>query len=516
MKKPRFASLLTAAFLACVWAGLGGVPGPVQAAAKASGAAKKALGPLLLPTAPPLGDPRAVPYPVYGASPVPGIGPGAKKIDGVSANLSLLEAINVAIARSPVLAAARQDVELARANAIATAAPALPGVGLSYQRQQARRQDQGLLATTIQTPPTRDHPFGETRTFYFATNLSAFSSGVTGFLSQLIFDGGKTGYLIRSAYKAQVAQSDTYKRQLQTTVNETTFAYYSTLENGRLMLMNIALVKMFHELEDFARHAVALGKADNSDVASIQEQDLIQQSQALQAQNNFVAAQTALANAMGLDGYADILPRDDAPQSGQIDAMKILQPPSYDRAIARAMLLRPDYASAVAGLESAAYGVKSARRMSMPQVSIGASASSNSTNDNAGVFRNNSAVTLNATLPIFDQGATLSTRVAAQASYDQAVAILDFTRQQVQTDVQTAVTTLSGARAALAIAHQTVHKAAEEMALRRQLYPAGDAQVSDLLDALTTFADALTQEVGAIYNVRVAEQAYYLAVGENP
>lgn len=510
------APLLTAAVFSFITLLVALPNGAAEAAGSGGTKSGKPIGPVTIATFPPLADPRSIPYPVYGATPVPGIGPGAKKIEGIAANIGLVESINVAIARSPVLAAARQDVQLARANAMFTAAPALPNVGVNYSRVHNQQQDRFLQPFTFTTQPTRDHPFGEDRTIFVPTVLSSFSTQIVGFLSQLIFDGGKTGYLIRSAHKTSIAQAETYKRSLQTTVNLTTSAYYATLVNERLMLVDVALARMFHDLADFARGEVKAGKADESDVAAIEQQELVQQFQAVKSQNAYVSAQTAFVSAMGVDGYADILPLDDAPQSDQLESMKMLEPLSYDRAIARAMLLRPDFASSQHNVESAAYALKSAERMLYPSLSAVASASDNSTSVNSGDFRMNSSVTLNGTLPIFDQGNTVATRASAKAGYDQALATLEVTRLQVQSDVQTAVTTLVGTRAALNIAHKTVQKAAYEMALRKRLYAGGDAQVADLLDALTTYADAVTQEALAIYDVRQAEQAYYLAVGENP
>ena len=492
-------------------------PSAAGAAGKSGGASSAPLEPIVIPTAPPLDDPRTIPFPVFGGAPAAGIGRGSAAISGVPAEIDLTAAMNIAVARSPVLASARQDYELARVNVAATALPALPNAALQYQRVQIARQDTASIPIVTRTDPTRDHPFGQIVTRGFITpTLSAAQSNLTAFLTQLVYDGGKTGLQIRSAYRSQVAQADTYRRSLQDVVFNATTAYYNALVAQRTMLVDVALVKQFRDIEDLCKAAIAAGKADPSDLASIEVQTLQQQYFTVKAQIAALTAQAAFANAIGLAGNADVFPADDAPQSDAVDGMHVLDVPSYQTAAARALLLRPDYLAGTKNAEAAWLGLRAAKKSLYPQITGTLSSADFSTNDNSGVFRNNASVSAFAQLPIFDGGNAAVNRGTAQASYDKAMADVATVRLQVQSDVQTAVLTLAGSRAALATAHKQVRKAGEEMALRRQLYRRGDAQISDILDAQTTYADALTQETAAIYDVRQAEQAYSYAVGEKP
>ena len=176
------------------------------------------IAPSVIPTLPPASKALQIPYPALG-TPAPNV--TASYVDAtVPQTVNLRQAILIGIARSPLLASARGDVQVARGNVTLARVPILPNLGATAATTRSGRQ-----AGAGSTP----NPSSTAASFSSSIASEVTSNSLTADLRQLIFDGGKTYAAIKAASSSQNAAITTYQRQLQTVVFDVASAYYNAL-----------------------------------------------------------------------------------------------------------------------------------------------------------------------------------------------------------------------------------------------------------------------------------------------
>ncbi len=481
--------------------------------------------PYPLTTLGPPADASDLKYPAYG-TPVPGVGAGVAAAD-VPPEIGLQQAIAIAFARSPALGIARADVGIQAAAVRLQRAGLLPlfdaGSSYGYSHSQAGGFTSGVNGVGTGTGTGT----GGTGTGGIGTGggtrgaRTSFGGGGSGTsatfslsLSQLIYDGGRIAAAVRAAQRSEVASIDVYRRDLQTVANNVAQAYYSYLSAQRLVQVDLEIVRQDQVQEDLVRAQVRAGTSAPADIATVQLPSAQARLAVVRAQGAQFGSEATFANAMGLDANVRVQPVDDAPvfTRTQVSAIPI---PTYDEALRRAIALRPDYDSSIQSVRQAEYSLRSARLGRSPVLSGSASASDNSTDANAGTFRNAQSVGLALTIPLYDQGVTAANTASARASLDVASATLQQTTLGVQLSVKQALTNLVSARAALDQTQQEYATAVTNVRSTQAQYRAGVTTLPLLLNAQVQLTTALTDQVTAVYALREAEQTYLYQIGAN-
>jgi outer membrane protein TolC len=209
-----------------------------------------------------------------------------------------------------------------------------------------------------------------------------------------------------------------------------------------------------------------------------------------------------------------IQPVDDAPvfTASQVSTIPV---PSYDTALKRALALRPDYDSVLQVVNANKASLSEARLGLFPVLTGSGSANDNSTNSNAGAFRNSQQVGLSLAIPIYDQGTTAANVAAAKANLNNAYANLQNTALTVQLNIKQSLTSLVSAQAALVETQQEYATALTSLQATQAQYRAGVTTLPLLLNAQVGLTQALTDQVTAVYTLRQDEQTYLFAVGSN-
>ena len=457
------------------------------------------IAPSAIPTLPPASSSLTLPYPAVG-TPAPGVTASAVN-PSVPQVISLRQAILIAVAKSPLMATARGDLQLAKASVDLARAPILPLV-------------QGSASTTHvnSSPGTLQTGRNGTTGVGFGSSVAA-SNNLSASLSQLLFDGGKVFEEIKSASASQVATIDTYQRDLQTVAYNVATAYYNALSAQRTTAVDAETVQQDTVQENLVIAEYHAGQASLVDIATA-ELPVAQARLALVQQQGVEAGnQAALANAMGLDANTVVRPADDASTYQQVVATSIAIP-TYDKAIAQAYLLRPDLSSAAQNVKAAEYTLRAAHLGYWPTVN-GTSTYGLGSNDVAGGnFSNSWTIGANLTLPIFDASIRASIE-QAQGSLSTAIASYQTTQLGVQLNVKQTLTALISARAALDASQVAYSEAATVLRATQAQYQAGVTTLPLLLNAQVQLTTALVNEVNAIYSLRQAEQAFLFATGQN-
>ncbi|MFN2529025.1 MAG: TolC family protein [Candidatus Baltobacteraceae bacterium] len=449
------------------------------------------------PTPPPI--PRAsstrLPYPAFG-TPAPGIAQGVP-VAGIPQKITLGQAIDIAVARSPVLAAARGSEAVSAAQVDLARVPALPN--LSGTAAITRNSSQG--GSTGGSGGVR-------------AGGSFTQNSLSANLRQLIFDGGRVAAQIRSAQENQQGAVATYRRNLQTLTFNVATAYYNALSAQRATALAADIVLQNQTQESLVLAQIRAGTAARSDLATAQFPTAQARVALVRAQGAELAAFATFANVLGLEANADVRPADDTPVN---PTASLLQAPllSYDRAYTRALELRPDYNAANHTVTSAQDALKAARLGRFPSLSGTASDGVSSTNATGGDFRNANSVGAALAIPIFDAGLTKAQSAQSQAQLDIANANLQTSRLGIGLSVQQALVNLISAQSALTQAQAELHKAQEVLRATQAQYKAGVTTLPLLLNAQVGLTQAQTDQLNAVYQLRQAEQNYLYALGEN-
>ena len=457
------------------------------------------IAPSEIPTLPPASSTLTLPYPAVG-TPAPGVTASAVNPD-VPQTVTLRQAIMIAVAKSPLLASARGDLELAKASKHLAQAGILPNVSANASTSHLHAQPGGKTGGTS----------GSGGSFVGSSEIA--SNNLSANLSQLLFDGGRVFEQIKSASASQVASLDIYQRDLQTVAFNVAAAYYTALSAQRTTAVDNEIVRQDQVQLNLVIAQYHAGQSSLVDVATA-ELPVSQARVALVQQQGIEAgAQAALANAMGLDANTIVRPADDASSYQQVVATAIAIP-TYDKAISQASLLRPDLASAAQTVKAAEYSLHAARLGYVPTVNGTTSYGVGSNDVAGGSFTNNWSIGANLTLPIFNADIRANIE-SAQGNLMKATAAYQTTQLGVQLNVKQTLTSLISARAVLDATQVSYNEAATVLRATQAQYRAGVTTLPLLLNAQVQLTTALVNEVNAIYNLRQAEQAFLYATGQN-
>lgn len=511
----RLSRFLALAGALCLGALAAAAPAAAQAPAAKPAAAKTAAPamptPLPLPSArpsatpvaiptpitalPPASQPSTLPYPAYG-TPAPGVDRGTAAA-GVKQVVSLDEATAIGFASSPLLAQARAAIAIAHAPVELAKTAVLPNISGSVATSRTDRQNGSSTGGAAS----------------LGGGITSNSLGAT--LKQLIFDGGKVAAQLRAAKSNEGAATAQYKRQLQTVAFNVANAYYAALAAQRATEVAAETVRLNQVNEDLVSAQVRAGVASRVDLATAQFPTAQSRVALVKAQGAELSAQAAFVNALGLDVNTLVLPKDDGNVLQTKAAVTTIAIPTYEAAIQRALMLRPDYAAAVQTVEGNKASVRAARLGTYPNINGTATTGTASTDVVGGTYRNASQIGVTLTIPIFDQGITAAQTAQAQGQLDQAVAQLANTKLAVQLNVKQTLVSLIASRAAFDQTQAELAKAQEVLAATQAQYQAGVTTLPLLLNAQVGLTQALTDQVSAIYSLRQAEAAFLYAEGAN-
>jgi outer membrane protein len=480
-----------------------GAPQPAGANATGGNAAINASA---IPSLAPADQAAPLPFPAYG-TPAPvsqtRVAPGVPQV------ITLQQAVLIAYARSPLLASARADVEIASAPVSLAQSALFPAVTGNASSTRAHREGGGTTTTGTGT--------GTTGTTAFNPNTTTNSLSVS--LQQLIFDGGRVAAQIRGARATQSASIATYQRQLQTVGFDVATAYYNTLAAQRQTQVALTTVQLDTVQENLVNAQIRAGTAARTDLATAQLPTAQARVAVIRSQANEQVQLATFANTLGLDADIAVQPKDDVPAvsatAGTLAVAPAFPTPTYQTAVTRALALRPDLTAQQQNIIANQENVRAARLGNFPNVNGNASYGTTSTDPGGGTFRNAGSIGLALTIPFYDRGQTKALTAQAQGQLDRALAQLQVAQQGVQLNVRTALVNLVAAYAALDQTNAELQKAQEVLRATQAQYRAGVTTLPLLLNAQVGLTQALTDEVTSVYTVRQAEQALLYAEGAN-
>jgi outer membrane protein len=332
-------------------------------------------------------------------------------------------------------------------------------------------------------------------------------------LRQLIYDGGRVIAQIHTARANYNAATGTYERTFQTIAFNVATAYYNALQAQQSTIVAQQVVHQNEVQEQLVLAQLRAGTASKVDVATAQLPVAQAKVSLVRAQGTELQAYAAFANALGLDANTLVRPINDTTANSPTTLLQ-QQPVSYDAAVKRALLLRPDYVAAQQTVVAQQYNLQFERSGTLPALNGTASYGTASTTTNGGDYRPSNSVGLVLSIPLYDQGITRAQTELATGQLNQASAQLESTRLNVELNVQQALVNFVSAQAAVTQAQAELAKAQEILRATQAQYRAGVTTLPLLLNAQVGLTQAQTDELTAVYSLRQAEQSYLYALGE--
>ena len=427
---------------------------------------------------------------------------GGQSPGSAPANLTLAEAVRVALEKNPTVQAADAYSKAVHQGIAEARAARWPRVDFSegFTRGNNPVYVFGGLLTERQFT-ANDFALGFLNTprplDIFHTQFSA---------AVPLYDAGQIGRRIKDAKLSEQGANEGGQRTRQELIFNVVKAYTNELLARESTRVGEAAVKTAQSDLHQAQTRQEQGQAVPSDLLSAQVQLAQAQEDLLQAQNAVDLAHAALNVAMGL------------PEDAATTIETGLKECSFDAGTIsdrqqRALKDRPDLREAGLGVQHADNGKRMARAEFLPKVNAFSSwEEDNQTFLNHG--GNNWTVGASLNFNIFDGGANRARLAAARYRQIQAQAQFVQMTADVKLQVREAYLNLTTAQQRVNVSRQAQSQAEESLRIVQNRYEAGLATITDLLQVETANSSAQKNYLNALFDYRLSFAALELATGE--
>ncbi len=313
----------------------------------------------------------------------------------------------------------------------------------------------------------------------------------------------------------------TMSRNEQTKQNlifQVTQAYYNVLKAQELVKVDREILARSLENTDRVRAFVEAGIQIEADVATAQVREANDELSLLNDQNALEIAMATLPRIMGLDPATLITVAQDTDyelyrDKGQIEVIEV----SVEEAIQRAFETRPEFKELQSTINQLEWTVTLARLDRWPHLNAEYNYGVNLDDylherETFTDFRS-WEVRTTLTFPIFDGGVTKRRVQEAELSLEQVRENASDLERSIALDVRQAYLNLRRAERAVEISNTQVRNAELSLQVIRGRFEQELSILLELLDAQTVFAQALTNQVRAFYDYKIAQVALQRAMG---
>jgi outer membrane protein len=428
------------------------------------------------------------------------VGAGAEAEEG-SARLTLPQAIEIALERSPLLKAGRSQVEAAGAGVDRARAGFLPRIDVSegFARSDnpvfafSSKLNQGRFTASDFAISTLNHP----------DPINNFRTAFT--LSQPLFEGGKSLYAYDRAKLDHGATRHRLERREQEVIFQTARAFYEVLLAEADLDVVRAGLATAEANRALARARFAAGLVVESDVLSADVRLAGLKEQEIVALNGAELAKAGLNEVMGR-------PLEERVEVSAPAVERALTAEEPEELGARALAKRPDYLGLGLEERARARGIDAARAEFFPTVSATASYEVNNLEV---VTKGQDSWFLGLVLRwnLFNGFGDQAGIVEARARLAETRAVREGLSNRIRLEVKEALLRLRAATERIGVARAAARHAEESLRIVRDRYDGGLTTIVDLLATEAALTEARTRVTRALYDKNVADARLELALG---
>lgn len=350
----------------------------------------------------------------------------------------------------------------------------------------------------------------------FGFERDNYDLGMSG--QYTLWDNGQREANFSQAKERRDATLNRNEQTKQNLIFQVTQAYYNVLKAQELVKVDREILERSRENTNRVRAFVEAGIQIEADVATAQVREANDELSLLNDQNALEIAMATLPRIMGLDPATLITVAEDTDyqlysEKGQIEVIEL----SVEEAIQRAFETRPEFKELQSTINQLEWGLTLARLNRWPQLNAEYNYGVNLDDylherENFTDFRSwEVRTTLN--FPIFDGGVTKRRVQEAELSLEQTRENASDLERSVALEVRQAYLNLRRAETAVEISNTQVRNAELSLQVIQGRFEQELSILLELLNAQTEFAQALTNQVRAFYDYKIAQVALQRAMG---
>lgn len=418
-------------------------------------------------------------------------------------SLSLSDAIDLAFAQNPDLAAASARIGQAEARVAEVAAGFYPKltarVGYDYTSNPA------LAFSYIVSQRRFDlNPADFNQDINNPGWVENFRPEVIGSIN--LYRGGQDDYLKKAAelgVQATELEHAALRNRLAAAV---TSAYYAALSAPKQADVAQRSVHTVEKEMESTKARVDEGVALRGDVLSLEVRSKAARENELQARNAINLSRSALKTLLGES-------KNELPELSERELPEPVLKDSLMKAFDQAMGQRPEMQAATHQVQIRQHELDAAHGANLPRINAYAAYGSNSRTLDPSTYKDNTSIGINAEYDLFSGGAITARISGAERRLVEAQAVEQKTRLEIENEVRQAYSTLEQAIERVKVAEAGASSAEEALRLVNEQYHGGTATVTRYLEAETDRASATLRAIVARFEAQVAEAQLLQATG---
>jgi len=411
--------------------------------------------------------------------------------------LTLDQCIKIALEQASDMKLANLDLKSAKLNLDDARAGYLPTVDVNGQYQFSDKVDLGWSPNN------------------YNAQLNA---------SYNIWDSGRRKTGLEQAKVSQKITMAGYDGTKQNLIYNLIQSYYDLLQAEKLVLVDEKLLEISKTNTEKVQAFQEAGRSIPADVAAAKSQQASDELSILRDKNNVEISRSNLAAIMGLNPVIHIEIEDDPDYETYIkleaqstESALALSNVSLEDSIKKALQTRPELIQSRNRLVSQEWSLRLTQIERYPIVTADAGYNV-MISDYLHVrdaFKNHRGwdVQTRVSFPLFDAGSSKRQEQKAEIALEQLKENIRDQERSITLNVQQAYLNLESAKKGLDIAKEQVRDAFESLNVTQGRYEQNMSIFLEVLSAQSRYAQALTNQVQAFYNYKLAEKAMQKAIG---
>ncbi len=361
----------------------------------------------------------------------------------------------------------------------------LPTLNATVQQRRNQQVSIGTVVTQSGRPTSR---------------FDALISGGMG-----LFDADTWSAFKAAKLGVQSAQAN-YQAAVQAVLADVADAYFAHLRNGRRLAVLDANIARATALLTLARNQLNAGVATQIDVTRAESQ-LAQAEQArLQQLTALVASELVLKRLLDVTTPAELRLEDFQVRRSEGPMLVFSDPrTTFEK--------RADYLAAQKSLEQAKVNVRTLSLQRLPSLTLGGNVGQASARFDDHDKQEQWAVTIGASMPVFDLRLGADKRIALSRMRAQEARVHAL-ELQISAELRLAQQNAASRSAQIAVAEKGRNLASEELRLAQQRYQQGVADNREIVEAQNRLAVAEDNLVEAVYQYQLSRVELARAKGE--
>ena len=417
-------------------------------------------------------------------------------------DLSLDEAVQIAIRQNPAILAAEQEIKRTRGVVLEVQAQALPQITVANEFTQ--KQESVLLAAAGVSTAAAPSTGASTGPKASPINLMTQSWDVTVTASQLIYSGGQVAAAIHIAKHTEDATIYSLRDIVDTTIANVRSEFYAVLLDRAIIKVQEENINLLESQLKDQQNRFEAGTVPRFNVLQAEVAVSNARPQLIQARNDYNVAELNLARTMGID------PNGTGGGMPPINPVGVLTTDEKPQALAEAMDLarerRPFLKEQREQILIQVENIKVALAGYQPRLTAdaGYEVRNNSASKSLDKVVNGWFFGFTGSWNIFDGGATYGRTKQAKAQLEEAKVNYDDAVRQVDVEVQQALDQVRESQDTIISQQKAIEEAQEALRLAQERLSAGAGVQLDVLSAQVALTQARTTMVQAQYNYNIA------------